>query len=181
MANSDDLTYGHGRDEALEAVRAQMPGQWFVDSDLTADMLAVILLDQHYGVRRDGDYVYLNPAYLWAILPLQIKDPVIARAMHAGEDEDEQVIIDANERMTAEPFDVLVAYDPTQYEGGDVPEAETLPAALRGQTIRVRVMKLEDAGGDLPAIMTVRADGEVIRLPGRGNTGLIRSIPAHIR
>lgn len=165
MATLDDLTRGREHDEALEAIDRQLPGMWYQDE--SSMMLALILLDKHYGMTEEGGYVYVNPMCFWAVSSFEILDPDVAKAFKDTETElSEAEQSAAEERATREPFSVRLSYNPAMFVDGKAPADDILPKELHGQTILVRFMTDEDAVR-LPGMLTVRADGAPIVLPTR--------------
>jgi len=165
MAIYDDLTRGYDHDVALEKIDRILP-DWATGDDPSREMLALILLDEHYELRRSDDYVYITPGFAWAIMPYRILEPTVARLAPGDERVEltEGEVAAATERASREPFEVKLSYSPALSEEDEAPSDEALPEELRGQTIRVRIMTDTDAER-LPAMLTVRADGTPITLP----------------
>jgi hypothetical protein len=150
MANDDDLTFGHGRDELLERLYEIMPS---LDLDEAADMVAgVIWLDTQLELRQEGDYILVNPgAGAWLLMSVSPTDPQIARAVQMMDPSIE-------EKVSKEPFEVKF----TCPEGSE--HDNMFPEFIRGQTVLMRIMN-ETEAQRLGFVVTVRADGAFITLP----------------
>jgi hypothetical protein len=165
VATSDDLTPGQDRDDALEAIDKLLPEMWAARGIQSEELIALILLDEHYGLRQPGDYVYLNAGIApLAIMPYTVLDPLVAAAITSEDEPSEAQVQAASERASREPFEVQLTYNPFWYDGEEAPPNEAIPEALRDTVIRVRFMT-DDVAADLPEMVTVRADGKVIYLP----------------
>jgi len=157
MADDQTLTYGHGRDKALEALENAYGG-YGLNDDVHSLPWAMRWLDAYYGIAEDGDYVVMTPGYgMWLLMGgLEFIDPEIADLalrLEAGEGED---VADAFEsRLTSAPM--MVRFTP------DAGKAYEL---TNGEPFGFRILTDEQAeSGDYPAVTTVRADGTLIRLP----------------
>jgi len=169
MSYSDDLTFGHdsNRDVVLNRLYDELGD--FHDDPLTM-LAALIGLDEHYGLRRDDDFVLVHPVMgMWLLAQIKFADKQMAARMDAIQSDQERTDrdeiaaeLEAEQLLCAQPFQALI----------ESPESdeytEQYPAAVRGKTLRMRFMRADEMP-DMAMMYTVHADGAVIYLPQRTN------------
>ncbi len=164
LAIYEDLHRGRGRDDVIAMIDRLMP-DWLQADDPALEALALLMLDTHYGLHRDDDYVLVRPDYIWGLWNLRIVDRRIARVLQNVEgkpnlNEDREVAA----LVTEAPFTVRVVYEPHMRPGSVDPNGRGLPQAWRHRSFRVLVVP-DEATDDFPVLSTRRADGSLITLP----------------
>jgi hypothetical protein len=154
MSTSENLVFGQDDniDELLEKLLEAMPTGF--DDDPLSMVAALLTLDEHYGLRQEGDYVLMPPAMMWLMAMVQPVDPALKQAL---EQEDDAVI---NRLTVDQPFEV----ECSSPEGPEY--TAQYSEIVRGKRIRLRVMS-EAQSSQLDDIYTVRQDGTFIYLPSR--------------
>jgi hypothetical protein len=161
MASTEDLVYGHGLDDALGAAAEQVGTNRF-DEEPAITLAALIALDDRFGLSRVDDYVLVAPGYaMWLWMSLEVLDPDIAARLEmlaeCGDNDPRIAELDA--LIASRPFEVQMV---TEYEP---------PPFMVGRVFRIRVMN-EAQTRQLPAMVSVRANGDVISLPRGGMTNV---------
>jgi hypothetical protein len=165
VASTKDFTYsgiGDKRDQRLDAMRKALPN--FDDSDPVSVVAGVLFLDQAAGKAERLHHVLIQPALLpWLLMMVRIDDAKIRELMAAADVDltDEQIeALDAQltPLTVDQPFEVTFAStDP------EIP-TEAYPEIVRGKTIKLQVMTLEQAGEHYFFAATVDAEGNLIEL-----------------
>jgi hypothetical protein len=165
MASTDDLVFGHGHDAALNVAATEVGTPMFHDDVLTT-LAALMALDDHYGLTQPDDCMFIAPGYaVWVMGGIDVLDPDIADrlAQLAECSEDDPRLAELDAIIASRPFEVTVVleYDP--------------PPFMAGRVFRIRVMNDAQAK-QLPAMLTVRADGTPIELPVGGRVANVNDL-----
>lgn len=164
MSTTLDLQRGNGIDTLLSDLRQHLGGT--LTGNFATTVAALFALDNHYGLRRDDDYLLVDPwmaQYLF-LAYLIVEDPEVVQAIDAGDQE-------AMSRLqTGRPF--LVRFG---LLWGEQETTTDIPEAVRNTSFRIRVMTEQEAEQMQMLACTARPDGTVILLPSaptsRGGAG----------
>jgi hypothetical protein len=165
MACNEDLTYRtlprtDPHDLLLEQLRTTVREEPTESPVLT--MLTLLMIDQHYGLAQEGDYVLVTPGMagylLTEVTPLDDK----LRAALAAEingSEDDQAELEGAEIKLGEFYDVRIESPEDDYFTNQYPEQ------YRRKTVKIRIMT-EPQAERLSMMYTVHQDGSFIYRPG---------------
>lgn len=143
------------RDNHLAKIGQSIDLMYAMDSDPALAAIALLMLDEAYGLSSEGSYVLIHPSmFVWALYSVEFLDPAMTKAVEdsAAEDGDSESFYEA---LSATAHEVKLVSDYRQQ----------MPAEVCDRVFSIRCMtEAECEGFDTPMV-TVDSNGDEITLP----------------